>query len=144
MALIQRSCEIKAEVVLADEKETGLRAVLNFGHTVGHAVETLCGYAGLLHGEAVAIGMVAAARIAARMGLFEAEDAERIRRLIARYTLPTEIPSDLDPDAILTTMQLDKKTLDGQLRFVLPTRIGAVEIGCAVPEAVVRRALEAS
>jgi 3-dehydroquinate synthase len=139
--LVQRSCEIKAEVVIADERETGLRAILNFGHTVGHAVEALTGYSTLLHGEAVAIGMVAAARMAARLGMLPAADVGHLRTLIERYALPTEVPSALAPEAILETMQLDKKTRDGQLQFVLPTRIGAVEIGCAVPEAVVRAVL---
>jgi 3-dehydroquinate synthase len=141
IALVQRSCEIKAEVVIADERETGLRAILNFGHTVGHAVEALTGYSTLLHGEAVAIGMVAAARMAVRQRMLAAPAAERLRSLIERYALPTEIPATLSPEAILETMQLDKKTRDGQLQFVLPTRIGAVEIGCAVTETDARAVL---
>jgi len=139
--LVQRSCEIKAEVVTADERESGLRAILNYGHTVGHAVEALTGYSALLHGEAVGIGMVAAARLATEVGKLPAADTERIRNLIERYGLPTEIPDGLTPAAILETMQLDKKTRDGELQFVLPTRIGAVEIGCRVAEETVRRVL---
>jgi 3-dehydroquinate synthase len=139
--LVSRSCAIKAQVVMEDERETGRRAILNYGHTIGHAVEALCGYSGLLHGEAVAIGMVCAAEIAAKIGMLAWEAVERLRQVIQRYGLPTEIPPSLDRDAILATMQLDKKTQDGQLRFVLPTRIGAVETGCAVPEEVVRQAL---
>jgi 3-dehydroquinate synthase len=140
--LVKRSCEIKADVVTQDERESGLRAILNFGHTLGHAVEALSGYTDLLHGEAVAIGMTAAAEIAARLGMLDRPAVNRLRRLIERYGLPTEVPPSLDREAIIQTMQLDKKTQDGRLQFVLPTRIGAVEIGCDVPESLVREVLE--
>jgi 3-dehydroquinate synthase len=139
--LVKRSCEIKADVVTQDERESGPRAILNFGHTIGHAVEAESGYSALLHGEAISIGMVAAAEIAARQVALPRSDVERLRRLLERYGLPVQVPPELNRDAILATMLLDKKTLDGRLKFVLPTRIGEVEIGCEVPEEVVREVL---
>jgi 3-dehydroquinate synthase len=126
--IVKRSCEIKAEVVSQDEREGGLRAILNFGHTVGHAVETVTGYATYLHGEAVAIGMHLAARLAAAPSLLKEEDVMAIRDLIAGYGLPVELPAAIDRERILAAMNLDKKTLRGRLTFVLPESIGAVRI----------------
>jgi 3-dehydroquinate synthase len=131
--IVLRSCAIKADVVRQDEREQGLRAILNYGHTVGHAVEAVGGYAGLLHGECVAIGMTAATSLAVRLGMLALEDAERQRRLLEAYGLPVRLPADQEPVAILETMRWDKKARDGEVRFVLPRRIGAVEFGCAVP-----------
>ena len=125
--ILERSAAAKARVVAADEKEGGLRAILNYGHTFGHVVETLCGYGTWLHGEAVAIGMVAVGQLAQNRGSWSPEDAERQRSLISRCGLPTAWP-DLDPEAVLNTLQGDKKVRDGRLRFVLPTAIGSVEI----------------
>jgi 3-dehydroquinate synthase len=138
--LVARSCEIKAEVVAGDEREEGRRAILNFGHTVGHAIEARLGYTGILHGEAVALGMVCAGRIAEKMDLLDRASVERLIRLIDRTGLPVR-REGLDPDAILETMQHDKKTVGGRLRFVLPTRIGQVEIRDDVKEACIREAL---
>lgn len=126
--IIKRSCEIKAEVVSKDERESGLRAILNYGHTMGHAIETVTGYTQYLHGEAVAIGMVLEARLAVLLGLLDRTAAERITALIASYDLPVEMPSDLDNNKILSSMQLDKKTVEGRLNFILPEKIGAVVI----------------
>lgn len=126
--VIKRSCEIKADVVARDEKEAGLRAILNFGHTIGHAVETVTGYRRFLHGEAVAIGMCAAAELAVRMNLLKQEEAIRIKELVQKYDLPCSVPDDLDADGIVRSMGIDKKATGGRLRFVLPNAIGSVRI----------------
>ncbi len=125
--ILERSAKAKALVVAADEKEGGQRAILNYGHTFGHVVETLTGYGTWLHGEAVAIGMVAVAALAVERGLLSQCDADRQTRLIRKAGLPTQWP-DLNPDSVLNTLQGDKKVRDGRIRFVLPSRIGAVSI----------------
>ena len=125
--LLERSAAAKARVVAADEREGGLRAILNYGHTLGHVVEALCGYGTWLHGEAVAMGMVAAGEIALAKRLWSAEEQTRQKDLIAAAGLPLAWPS-LDPAAVLRCLQADKKVAQGRVRFVLPTRIGAVEI----------------
>lgn len=126
--IVKRSCEIKAEVVSKDERETGIRAILNYGHTMGHALETATGYTKYLHGEAVAIGMHCEAKLASISGLIGEKEAERVRALINSYGLPTEMPSEIDEEKILASMQLDKKAVAGRLKFILPERIGAVRI----------------
>ncbi|MGB3613749.1 MAG: 3-dehydroquinate synthase, partial [Elainellaceae cyanobacterium] len=141
--ILLRSCQAKADVVSKDEKESGLRAILNYGHTVGHAVESLTGYRSVNHGEAVAIGMVAAGAIAAEMGYWESATAARQTRLIERAGLPTALP-DLDIDAILNALKADKKVKQGQVRFVLPTALGAATLVDQVPEAVIRRVLQSA
>jgi 3-dehydroquinate synthase len=140
-AIIARSCELKAEVVSKDEREeTGLRAVLNFGHTVGHAIEAVEGYEGRFHhGEAVAIGMAAEARLAEYLGWIGPDVVTRIQRLLAAFSLPTAI-TDLDHDALLAAMTRDKKNRGGKIRFVLPRQIGRVEL-TDVEEADIRRML---
>ena len=125
--ILERSAAAKARIVAADEKEGGLRAILNYGHTFGHVVETLCGYGTWLHGEAVAIGMVAVGELGVLRGTWSRSDCDRQRALIKAAGLPTRWP-ELDPDAVLTTLQGDKKVQDGRLRFVMPTAIGSVEI----------------
>jgi 3-dehydroquinate synthase len=120
---ILRSCEIKAEIVVADERETGERALLNFGHTFGHAIETAQGYGAWLHGEAVAAGMVCAARLAQRVCGLSDDDARRIAALIAAAELPTAPPA-IAPDRWLELMERDKKVQSGVLRFVLLERLG--------------------
>jgi len=124
-AILTRSCQAKADVVSQDEKEAGLRAILNYGHTIGHAVESLMHYKGVNHGEAVAIGMVAAGKIATVRGYWTEKEAQRQRSLIEKTGLPTEIPSQLAPEAILTLLQGDKKVEDGQVRFVMPQGLGS-------------------
>ena len=121
---IQRSCAIKAEVVAADEREAGNRALLNLGHTFGHAIETGIGYGRWLHGEAVATGMLMAADMAARMGWLTAEDVTRIDTLITRAGLPTRAPADLSRARFMELMSVDKKARGGHIRLVLPTAIG--------------------
>jgi len=124
---IAASCRHKAGVVARDEHEQGERALLNFGHTFGHALETATGYGTLLHGEAVAIGMVLAARLSADLGRAPREDAQRLARLLAAFGLPTAAPP-ADPGRLLSLMQLDKKNLGGRLRLILWRGIGAAEI----------------
>lgn len=126
-SILRRSAAAKARIVAADEREGGLRAVLNYGHTFGHVVEALCGYGTWLHGEAVALGMVAVGELAVQRGNWSRIDAERQKRLIAKAGLPTTWP-ELNQEAVLQTLQGDKKVRDGQLRFVIPTGVGSVEI----------------
>ena len=139
--VVARSCRLKADVVERDERElTGLRAVLNYGHTFCHAIETVSGYGTYLHGEAVAIGMVCASRLAERLGRIGGDVTQRQLALLAKLRLPTAI-SGLDHDALLAAMHRDKKTEHGRLRFVLPSRLGAVEVVGDVAEADVRASL---
>ncbi len=141
-AVVKRSCEIKADVVSQDERESGLRAILNFGHTVGHAVETVTGYRRFLHGEAISIGMHYAAKLATRLGMLESRDAGRIRKVIERYGLPAEIPSDINVSDLVSAMEIDKKVQAGRLRFVLPGAIGTVRIVEDVDREIIREVLE--
>jgi 3-dehydroquinate synthase len=127
--IILRCCEIKSLVVAADEREeTGLRAALNFGHTIGHAIEAIAGYDGpYKHGEAVAVGMVAESRLAERLGWIKRGDVtDRLVRLLGRFGLPTEAPG-LDAGRLIEAMSLDKKNRNGKIRFVLPRSLGKVE-----------------
>jgi 3-dehydroquinate synthase len=139
--VIARCCRLKAGVVEKDEREeSGLRAVLNFGHTFGHAFEALSGYGTLLHGEALAIGMVCAGRLAERLGRVDAQFTDRLRTLLETFALPVEVPK-LDPEQILNAMMHDKKVQHGKLHFVLPTRMGHVELVGDIDPADVRAAL---
>jgi 3-dehydroquinate synthase len=140
--ILTHSCQAKAQVVSKDEKESGLRAILNYGHTIGHAIETLTGYRSVNHGEAVAIGMVAAGQIAVALNLWDQESCDRQLGLIQKAHLPTQIPTGVDIDEITTTLQTDKKVQDGQVRFILPTHIGAATIVDQVPADVIRQVLE--
>ncbi|MBN8462485.1 MAG: 3-dehydroquinate synthase [Dechloromonas sp.] len=135
---VRRSCEIKAAVVGADEREAGQRAILNFGHTFGHAIEAEQGYAdGLNHGEAVAVGMVLAARLSTALGLADAGDGDRLQALLARFGLPTTVPAGLDPAALLARMRLDKKAQASGLRFVLWEGAGKARVVAEVDEGAV-------
>lgn len=138
--MVRRSCEIKAEVVRRDERESGLRAVLNFGHTVGHGLESVMGYRALRHGEGVAIGMIAAARIGQLLGMCSAEVGDRLAALLEALRLPTRIPGT-SLAGILNAMRSDKKAVDGAPRLVLPRDIGTVQAGCGVPPETVSRVL---
>ena len=139
--IITRSCQAKAEVVSQDEKESGLRAILNYGHTIGHAVESLTHYKQFVHGEAVAIGMVAAGKIAVAMGLWTAEEAQRQDALISKAGLPTDIPTKLAIADILETIKSDKKVKAGKVRFILPQAIGKVIITDQVTPEIISDAL---
>jgi 3-dehydroquinate synthase len=126
--IIARCCRLKADIVEKDEREqAGLRSVLNFGHTFGHALETVTGYNTLLHGEAVAIGMVCATRLAERLGHTDALLTDQLTTILRVFGLPSEVPA-LDAQQILDAMARDKKTEQGHLRLVLPTRLGHVEL----------------
>ena len=144
--VVARSVEIKAGIVSADERESGIRAALNFGHTVGHAVESASGYA-LLHGESVAIGMAYEARLAERMGIAEPGIASRVAEVLKAYRLPVTRPPAASVDQLLTKMRSDKKARAGDLRFALPRTVGAMHGGIpagwtvAAPEGLVREIL---
>src|SRR2546425_1059840 len=143
--VVRRSVEIKAEVVAADEREAGRRAILNFGHTVAHAIEATTKFA-TLHGEAVAIGMAYEARLAEALGIAEAGTADRVQRLLERYNLPLDLPESATVEALVAAMQLDKKARDGSVRFALPQTIGRMYADgkswtVAAPENVVRDVL---
>jgi 3-dehydroquinate synthase len=126
--IIRRSCEIKAEVVSKDERESGLRAILNYGHTIGHAVETVTGYNKYLHGEAVAIGMHMEAKLSHQIGTLDEEEVLRIKALIDSYELPSAPPDDIEVNDLLEKMQIDKKTVGGEMHFVLPEKVGGAKI----------------
>jgi 3-dehydroquinate synthase len=141
-AVIARCCEIKADVVRQDETESGLRAILNFGHTVGHALEAISHYGKYLHGEAIAIGQVAAAKLSAQVLGLPAEEVERIERIFQRAGLPTQMKLNAPQrQKILTATSLDKKVSGGEIKFVLARRIGVVEFGHQVPLAVIEQTL---
>jgi len=140
---VVRSCQIKAEVVAADERESGLRAILNFGHTFGHAIESGLGYGQWVHGEAVAAGMVMAADLSARAGMLPKAESERIRSLIARAGLPVAGPASLAPDRYLDLMAVDKKAARGNIRFILLDKPGSAVLRGDLPEAMVRQTLAA-
>jgi 3-dehydroquinate synthase len=137
---IRRSCENKAEVVAADEREGGIRALLNLGHTFGHAIEAGLGYGNWLHGEAVAAGTVMAADLSRRLGWLAEADVARIRALFQRARLPTTAP-DLGPETYLELMGLDKKVENGRIRFVLLKRIGEAILHGDVPPALLEETL---
>ena len=126
--IIKRSCEIKADVVAQDEHEGGIRAILNFGHTFGHAIENLAGYGKWLHGEAVAVGMVMAAQFSEREHRLQQGVAARIENLVSAFNLPIQLDEPVDPDAMIEAMGMDKKTLDGQIRFILADAMGQVDV----------------
>lgn len=138
--MIARSCEIKADVVARDEYEGGLRRILNFGHTIAHAVETETGYTRYRHGEAVAVGMVGAAYISEEMGLLAPEERARIEALLCGVGLPL-CAEGVAPDAMYADLFHDKKTVGGRLHWVLAKGIGSTEVRADVPEETVRRAL---
>jgi 3-dehydroquinate synthase len=140
--VVVRCCRLKADVVEKDEREeTGLRAVLNYGHTFAHAFETVGGYGAWLHGEAVAAGMVYAARLAERHGLIGPELGERQRRLLEAFSLPLAAKPDWPADDLIAVMKRDKKADAGRMRFILPTRLGEVKLFDDVPEPLVRAVL---
>jgi 3-dehydroquinate synthase len=138
--VIATCCAIKADVVEKDERETDLRRILNYGHTIGHAIEAASGYS-LAHGSAVAIGMVAAAELAVLKGILAADEKLRIEKLISDFGLPVKIPGELDRQEITNYLKTDKKTVDGRVFFVLPTTIGKVIITDEVDEKHIAKVL---
>ncbi|NBY72016.1 MAG: 3-dehydroquinate synthase, partial [Betaproteobacteria bacterium] len=142
---VQRSCEIKAHVVGQDERESGLRAILNFGHTFGHAIEAGMGYGQWLHGEAVGCGLVMAAELSLRLGLIDAAFAQRIRRMVAAAGLPTVgpiLPGADNAERYMALMRVDKKAEDGEIRFVVIDAPGRAAVRPA-PDALVREVIDA-
>jgi 3-dehydroquinate synthase len=144
--MVRRSVEIKAAVVGADERESGLRKTLNFGHTVGHAVEALSGFR-LLHGEAVAIGMVVEAMIGERLGVSAEGTADRLRAALSALGLPVRVPGDQDPRRVLELTRVDKKARAGQVEYALIERVGTASrggghFGCPVDDALVLEEVE--
>ena len=137
---VKRSCEIKARIVAQDEREAGLRAILNFGHTFGHAIEAGLGYGRWLHGEAVGCGMVMALRLSHRLGLADREFVERVTALLRKAGLPTRAPA-LGADRYLELMRVDKKAEGGEIRFVVIERPGHASVRAA-PDALVREVIE--
>lgn len=138
---IATCCRFKAGVVERDERETGERALLNFGHTFGHAIEAETGYDTLLHGEAVAIGMVLAARLSVQLGMANAADTERLHALLERLDLPTAMPDGIAADALLARIRLDKKNRAGTLRLILWHGIGRAEIAENIDATTLRAVL---
>jgi 3-dehydroquinate synthase len=139
-AIISAAVRIKAEVVSADERESDLRRILNFGHTVGHAMEAETSYVRFVHGEAVGWGMLAATRLAELLGVLEGPEAKRIKELICRYG-PLPPASDLDVDRLVALLSNDKKTVQGKVHFVLPVRIGEVKVFTGDNIPLVRQAI---
>lgn len=141
--VISRCCEIKADVVGQDETESGLRAILNFGHTIGHAIENISGYGKYLHGEAISIGQVAAAKISNSVLGLPATEVERIQKLFQKAGLPTTIRlSAIQRKKLFVAMRLDKKVVGGEIKFVLAKKIGETAWGQNAPEPVVQEALD--
>jgi 3-dehydroquinate synthase len=138
---IRQAAAVKVAVVSADEHEQGVRVILNYGHTLGHALEAATEYGRLLHGEAVAIGMHAAARIAASLDMIEPSVVERQQQLLHAYGLPTSVPADVDREHVLSLTLHDKKVQRKRIRWILPTAVGSVTVRDDVPEQVVRDVL---
>ena len=138
---LYEGCRIKSLVVSEDERENGLRAILNLGHTIGHAIEAVAGYGEMLHGEAISIGMVGSAKLAMKYGCPESVYTET-KRLLKKFGLPTRLPEQYDVDAIMSAMGHDKKFKEGTMIFVLPTAIGAVEIRKGIPADWVKEIVE--
>lgn len=141
--VVARCCRLKADVVEKDEREeTGLRAVLNYGHTFAHAFETVGGYGAWLHGEAVAAGMVYAATLAKKLGILKDDLAPRQQALLERFGLPIAMPARWPTDDLIAVMKRDKKAAGGKMRFILPNRLGEVNLVEEVSESLVRDVLE--
>lgn len=139
--ILYRCAKAKADVVSKDEKEGNLRAILNYGHTVGHAIESVTHYRLFNHGEAIALGMVIAGAIAVDLGLWSAEEQAQQNVIIAKAHLPQTLPADIDLDAIVAAMSSDKKVEVGQVRFILPTAIGSVALSDRVTSDIVKQNL---
>lgn len=141
---VERSCQNKADVVAKDEREGGIRAILNLGHTFGHAIETAMGYGEWLHGEAVATGMVMAADLSQRLGWLNKADVERVEKLLLRAALPVKAPTAVTEEDFLSLMAVDKKVLDGQLRLVLMKAVGEAVVTSDFPVETLKETIAAS
>jgi 3-dehydroquinate synthase len=140
---VKRCCELKSEIVAADERETGMRALLNFGHTFGHAIEAAMGYGSWLHGEAIAAGMVMAAELSKQLGLIDVPQAARVRALVRQAGLPTHGPA-VSAQRLMELMAGDKKAAQGKLRFVVLESIGRAVLRGGIDEAPIRQAIVAA
>jgi 3-dehydroquinate synthase len=138
---ITESCRVKASIVSRDERESGLRAVLNYGHTIGHGIEASTGFSKYTHGEGVSIGMVTAAIISEMNGVAERGITDKIAGALSKVGLPIAMDADVNPDDVIRSMTYDKKIMFGKLRFILPKTIGDVIITDSVTESDVRKAL---
>ena len=142
--VIARCCEIKAKIVSQDETESGLRSILNFGHTIGHAIENSSGYGKFLHGEAIAIGQVAAAKLSQKILGLPGRDVQRIENLFVEAGLPTQIQlNSTQRGKLFAAMKLDKKVSGGEIKFVLAKKIGRIVWGQKVPQALIEESLAA-
>jgi 3-dehydroquinate synthase len=141
MEILQRSCQCKVDVVSQDEKESGLRAILNYGHTIGHAIESLTNYRTFNHGEGVGLGMIAVGEIAVQLNLWTKDCADRQYQLIQKTGLPTQLPASFNTEAVLDMLTTDKKVKAGRVRFIMPTAIAKVEITDRVPAENILKAL---
>jgi 3-dehydroquinate synthase len=139
--ILYRCAKAKAEVVSKDEKEGNLRAILNYGHTVGHAIESVTNYRLYNHGEAVGLGMIIAGAIAVELGLWSTEEQAQQNAIIAKTGLPQTLPADIDLDAIAAALSTDKKVEAGKVRFILPTAIGSVTLSDQVTSDIVKQTL---
>ena len=139
--IIKRSAKSKAEIVVKDEKESGVRAFLNYGHTFGHVIENLCGYGKWLHGEAVAMGMVAVGQLAVQRGLWHESDSKRQKQLIEKAGLPSKWPK-LEIESVLNSLQGDKKVKNGKVSFVMPLKIGDVKLFNNISDKEIHECLE--
>jgi len=140
--IIQRSCENKAEIVAEDERESGIRAILNLGHTFGHAIETGSGYGVYLHGEAVSIGTCQAAELSHRLGWLSEAELQRIKQLFQRAKLPIAAPDNLSADDFIRLMAVDKKNVDGDIRLILLNKIGEATLPIGVEKSILLDVLE--
>lgn len=141
--VIDRSCQIKSQVVATDEREAGVRAILNFGHTFGHAIEAATGYGKWLHGEAVGTGMVLAADLSARMGMLTAGDVQRIENIIDKAQLPTRAPTNMDYANFMRYMSVDKKVEAGSIRLILLKALGQAVISADYDSTLLKAAIDA-
>ncbi len=141
---IYRCCELKAQVVAADETEQDMRAILNLGHTYGHAIEAELGYGNWLHGEAVSVGMLMASQTAKLLGLLADKDIERIKNLLIKAKLPVKRPEQMAIESYIPHMLRDKKVISGKLRLVIPTKIGQVEVMDGIEKSVVLESINNS
>ena len=138
--IIQRSIKAKAKIVALDELEGGIRAILNYGHTFGHVIESLCGYGKWLHGEAVSIGMVAVGQLALDLNIWSEIDALRQEHLLSKIGLPVKWPN-LDPVQVINLLKSDKKVLSNKVRFIIPRSIGSVFISDDITEEQIIKSL---
>lgn len=140
--IIKRSCEIKSEVVSRDEREASLRAILNYGHSIGHAIEALTGYSAYLHGEAISIGMVYEAKLSNLLGFLSKDDFEKIKNILKEFGLPVEMPSLINSSDVIKAVTLDKKNVHGKIMMVIPEKIGKMKINFEVTREELKRAID--